>query len=121
MKGQLHCMLSTLQSAGRSLKKKMPRVSAQMYLRATVQDGVSRIHPQLLFFAAKVQISTSESGPKYICGQRSKMAFQGYTKSILYIYKDEGLKRREKSFISFPLEILKRRRTAANFSLNFPL
>jgi hypothetical protein len=40
----------TLQSAGRSLKKKMHR-------------------------AARVQISTSESGPKYICGQRSKMAF----------------------------------------------
>ncbi len=49
----------------RSLKKKMHRVSAQMYLRATVQNGVSRIHPQLLFFAAKVQISTSESGPKW--------------------------------------------------------
>jgi len=31
MKGQMHCMLSTLQSAGRSLKKKMHRVSAQMY------------------------------------------------------------------------------------------
>jgi len=26
--------------------------------------------------AARVQISTSESGPKYICGQRSKMAFR---------------------------------------------
>jgi hypothetical protein len=36
-----------------------------MYLRATVQDGASRIHPQLLFFAAKVQISTSDSGPKW--------------------------------------------------------
>ena len=32
------CMHSTLQSAARSLKKKMHRVSAQMYLRATVQD-----------------------------------------------------------------------------------
>jgi hypothetical protein len=27
----------------------MHRVSAQKHLRATVQDGVSRIHPQLLF------------------------------------------------------------------------
>ncbi len=72
------CMYSTLQSADRSLKKKMHRVSAQMYMRATVQDGVSRIHPQLLFFAAKVQISTSESGPKY--------------------------KRQENSLVSFPLD-----------------
>ena len=31
---------------------------------ATIQDGALKIHPQLLFFAAKVQISTSESGPK---------------------------------------------------------
>jgi hypothetical protein len=31
--------------------------------------------------AAKVQISTSWSGPKYICGQRSKMVSQGYTHS----------------------------------------
>ena len=60
MKGQMHCMLSTLQSAGRSLKKKMHRVSAQMYLRVTVQDGLLKDTP-----AAKVQISTSESGPKW--------------------------------------------------------
>jgi hypothetical protein len=60
MKGQMHCMLSTLQSAGRSLKKRMHRVSAQMYLRATVQDGLLKDTP-----AAKVQISTSESGPKW--------------------------------------------------------
>jgi hypothetical protein len=53
-------MLSTLQSAGRSLKKKMHRVSAQMYLRATAQDGLLKDIP-----AAKVQISTSESGPKW--------------------------------------------------------
>jgi hypothetical protein len=33
-------------------------------------------------------------------------------------YNDEGLKRRENSLISFPLEIIKRRRTAAIFSLN---
>ena len=31
-------------------------IRSKIYLRATVQDGVSRIHPQLLFFAAKVQI-----------------------------------------------------------------
>ncbi len=51
---------------GQVIKKKMHRVSAQMYLQTTIQDGVLRIHPQLLFFfAAKVQISTSESGPKW--------------------------------------------------------
>jgi hypothetical protein len=61
--GQMHAQ--HLAICGQVIKKKMHRVSAQMYLRATVQDGVSRIHPQLLFFAAKVQISTSESGPKW--------------------------------------------------------
>ena len=49
---------------------------------ATVQNGVLKMHPQLLFFAAKVQISTSDSGPKYICGQRSKLAFQGLNKQL---------------------------------------
>ena len=34
----------------------MHRLSAQIYLRATVQDGVLMMHSQLLFFAAKVQI-----------------------------------------------------------------
>jgi hypothetical protein len=68
MKGQMHCMLSTLQSAGRSLKKKMHRVSAQMYLRATVQDGLLKDIP-----AAKVQISTSESGPRCVrCVQNAR-------------------------------------------------
>jgi len=33
-------------------------------------------------------------------------------------YNDEGLKHRENSWTSFPLEIIKRRRTAAIFSLN---
>jgi hypothetical protein len=70
MKGQMHCMLSTLQSAGRSLKKKMHRVSAQMYLRATVQDGLLKDTP-----AAKVQIgryaNMANITPLF------KMAFQG--------------------------------------------
>jgi hypothetical protein len=95
------------------------------------------------FFAAKVQISTSKSGLKYLCGQRSKMAFQDLDKQLQIFhflctnmaslslfqdgvsgvhkitrYNDEGLKRRENSLISFPLEIIKRRRTAAIFSLN---
>ena len=33
-------------------------------------------HKKKMHRAARVQISTSESGPKYICGQRSKMAFR---------------------------------------------
>jgi hypothetical protein len=51
----LYCMYNTLQS-GQVAKKKMHRVSAQMYLRATVQDGVSGPDTQLPLFAAKVQI-----------------------------------------------------------------
>ncbi len=47
--GQMHPAI-----CGQVIKKKVHRVSAQMYLQATVQDGVSRIHLQLLFFAAKV-------------------------------------------------------------------
>jgi hypothetical protein len=62
-------MYSTLQSAGRSLKKKMHRVSAQNEDSRFKQAAAN-------FLAAKIQISTSESGPKYICGQRSKVAFQ---------------------------------------------
>ncbi len=41
---------------GQVIKKKVHRVSAQIYLRAMVQDGVLMMHSQLLFFAAKVQI-----------------------------------------------------------------
>ena len=38
--------------------------------------------------AARVQISTSESGPKYICGQRSKMAFRaGQVAATLLLLK----------------------------------
>jgi hypothetical protein len=69
---------------GQVIKKKMHRVSAQIYLRATVQDGVSRIHPQLLFFAAKVQISTSESGPKWRFRTRKAAA-------IFSLNKDGGI------------------------------
>ena len=46
--GQMHPAI-----CGQVIKKKMHRVSAQMYLQTTVQDGVSRIHPQLLFFCCK--------------------------------------------------------------------
>jgi hypothetical protein len=117
-------MHSTLQSAARSLKKKMHRVSAQN------EDSRFKQAAANFFFAAKVQISTSESGPKCIRGQRSKMSFQGYTSSCKFFifyapiwplfslfqdgvsgvlnitrYNDEGLKRRENSLISFPLEI----------------
>jgi hypothetical protein len=59
----LYCMYNTLQS-GQVAKEKMHRVSAQN------KQAVAN------FFAAKVRISTSESGLKYVCGQRSKMAFQ---------------------------------------------
>jgi hypothetical protein len=61
--GQMHAQ--HLAICGQVIKKKCTVSWPKMNLRATVQDGVSRIHPQLLFFAAKVQISTSESGPKW--------------------------------------------------------
>jgi hypothetical protein len=70
---------------GGQVTKKMYLISAYvstLEYAATVQNGVLKMHPQLLFFAAKVQISTSDSGPKYICGQRSKMAFQGLDKQL---------------------------------------
>ncbi len=86
----------TLQSAGRSLKKKVHRVSAQMYLQATVQDGVSSIHLQLLFFAAKVQISTSESSPKWRFRTRKTAAtfslfMHQYGRSFLLYYGVLGI------------------------------
>jgi hypothetical protein len=74
---------------------------------------------------------------KCICGQRSKMAFQGYTSSCKFFifyapiwplfpsfkmafqrYTKSILYIKMESLIFFPLKILKRRRTAANFSLN---
>jgi hypothetical protein len=75
-----------------------------MYLRATVQDGVSRIHPQLLFFAAKVQISTSESGPKwrFRTGQAAatfSLSMHQYGRSPLFqdgvsgVHKDDLIQR----------------------------
>ncbi len=51
---------------------------------ATIQDGVLKIHPQLLFFAAKVQISTSESGPKWRFRTRKAAA-------IFSLNKDGGV------------------------------
>ena len=51
---------------------------------ATIQDGVLKIHPQLLFFAAKVQISTSESGPKWRFRTRQAAA-------IFSLNKDGGV------------------------------
>ena len=56
--GQMHAQ--HLAICGQVIKKKMHRVSAQMYLRATAQDGLLKDIP-----ASKVQISTSESGPKW--------------------------------------------------------
>jgi hypothetical protein len=46
------CMYTVQYSAicGQVIKKKMHRVSAQMYLRATVQDGVSGLDKQLQIF-----------------------------------------------------------------------
>jgi hypothetical protein len=45
---------------GQVIKEKVHRVSAQMYLRATVQNGLLKD-----ISAAKVQISTSESGSRW--------------------------------------------------------
>ena len=58
----------------------MHRVSAQIYLRATVQDGVLRIHPQLLFFAAKVQIWPLFSSSRW------RLSFSGLNNQLLIFY-----------------------------------
>ena len=57
----------------------MHRGSAQIYLRATVQDGVLMMHSQLLFFAAKVQIwpllsiHTLKSVVQYVSNVQSQL------------------------------------------------
>ncbi len=66
--GQMHPAI-----CGQVIKKKMHRVSAQMYLRATVQDGVSRIHHSCYFLLQKyrsarqspVQNISAGNGPRW--------------------------------------------------------
>jgi len=57
-------MYSTLQSAGRSLKKDAPCLGPRFKQAAAN------------FLAAKVQISMSESGPKYIAGNGPRWRFR---------------------------------------------
>ncbi len=119
VKGQMHCMLSTLQSA--SLKKKMHRVSAQMCLCATVQVGLLKDTPAAVIFCCKgtdqhVRVRSNDVlGLErqlqifhFLClNMASLTLFQDGVSGVHKIsrYNDEGLKRRENSLISFPLEI----------------
>ena len=128
MKGQMHCMLSTLQSAGRSLKKKMHRVSAQMYCvqrskmaskgythscyfllqryrsarQSLVQNDVLGLERQLQIF-------------HFLCLNMAALSFYTHTEVCCKICKQRTIyvrnfqnsrhwsKRRENSSISFPL------------------
>ena len=80
---------------GQVIKEKVHRVSAQMYLQATVQDGLLKDTPSAATFSP------------FMHNMAALSFFQDGVSGVHKItrYNDEGLKRRENSLIFFPLEI----------------